>query len=221
MAIRVLLVDDHEVVRAGLRQWLETEPDISVVAEASTAQEALVKVKESRPDVVVMDLRLPDQSGLAAIRTLRKRSPNLGIVILSSYANERFLTEALALRVNAYVLKETGSDELLRSIRAAAQGEHLLTRASIPAILNQHQPSRTSSDYPFASLSARELEILALLAQGLTNREIGQKLYLSEGTVRNYISSMMEKLGLRNRVELAAYALRHNIHDWIPPLVEE
>lgn len=216
--IRVLLVDDHEVVRAGLRMWLEDEPDLSVVGEAATAQEAIQKVRETQPNVVVMDLRLPDQSGLQAIRQLREEFPHLGIVILSSYANERFLTEALNLRVNAYVLKETGSNELLRAVRAAAQGEHLLTRASIPALLNQHQPIQASEDYPFASLSAREMEILALVAQGLTNKEIGQKLYLSEGTVRNYISSIMEKLGMRNRVELATYALRHNIHDWIPPL---
>ncbi len=218
MNIRVFLVDDHEVVRAGLRAWLEMEPDIQVVGEAGTAHEALEKVEAARPDVVVVDLRLPDQSGLSAIRRIRQTHPRMGVVVLSSYANERFLSEALGLRVHAYVLKEAGSDELLRAIRAAAQGEHLLTRASMSALLNQHRPSQPSEDYPFASLSAREMEILALLAEGLTNREIGQRLFLSEGTVRNYISSMMEKLGLRNRVELATYALRHNIHDWVPPL---
>ncbi len=218
MAIRVMLVDDHEVVRVGLRSLLEMEEDITVVGEAGTAQETLNRIEHLAPDVVVMDLRLPDQSGLVAIRELRHRHPNLGVVILSSYANERFLAEALNLRVNAYVLKEAGSDELIRAIRAAAQGEHLLTRASIPAIISRHQPSQASDDYPFAGLSAREMEILALLAKGLTNREIGQRLYLSEGTVRNYISSIMEKLGLRNRVELATYALRHNIHDWVPPM---
>lgn len=218
MPIRVLLVDDHAVVRAGLKAWLEQHPDIQVVDEAESGQEALEKCTQNRVEVLVIDLRLPDMNGLDVVRQVRCRAPDTGVVILSSYANEALLNEALQLRVNAYVLKESESDELVQAIRAAAQGEHLLTRASIPAILARHQPSRPSETFPFASLSAREMEILALIAQGLTNREISQRLYLSEGTVRNYISHMMDKLGLRNRVELAAYALQYNIFDWVPPL---
>ena len=220
MSIRVMLVDDHAVVREGLKAWLEGEPDIRVVSEAESGSQALEVFNPALVDVVVVDVRLPDMSGLELIRQLRRRAPNKGYVILSSYANEPLLNQALQLRVNAYVLKEAGSDELIHALRAAAQGEHLLTRASIPAILAQHRPSQYSEEFPFASLTAREMEILALIAQGLTNREISRQLFLSEGTVRNYISHIMAKLRLRNRVELAAYALKHNIFDWVPPLSE-
>ncbi len=221
MTLRILLVDDHEVVRLGLKALINAEPDLEVVAEAGTAQEAVRQYLLHRPDVVVMDLRLPDHSGLEAARRIRERYPNASIVLLTSFVNEAFVAQALRVGVKGYVLKEVGSDELLRVVRAVGRGETLLDVDSAGDLLTRADLQQTGQDTPFSGLSPREMEVLALVSRGLSNREIGQRLRLSEGTVRNYVSTIMEKLNFRNRVELATYAVKHRISDWVPYLSED
>ena len=218
MTLRILLVDDHEVVRLGLKSLINAEPDLEVVAEADTAEEAVRQYLLHRPDVVVMDLRLPDHSGLEAARRIRERYPNAAIVLLTSFVNEAFVAQALRTGVRAYVLKEVGGDELLQAVRAVGHGENLLDVDSAGDLLTRADLQQTAQDTPFSGLSPREMEVLALVSRGLSNREIGQHLRLSEGTVRNYVSAIMEKLNFRNRVELATYAVKHRIHDWVPYL---
>ncbi len=221
MTLRILLVDDHEVVRLGLKALINAEPDLEVVAEAGTAQEAVRQYLLHRPDVAVMDLRLPDHSGLEAARRIRERYPNASIVLLTSFVNEAFVAQALRVGVKGYVLKEVGSDELLRVVRAVGRGETLLDVDSAGDLLTRADLQQTGQDTPFSGLSPREMEVLALVSKGLSNREIGQRLRLSEGTVRNYVSTIMEKLNFRNRVELATYAVKHRINDWVPYLSED
>lgn len=220
--LRLLIVDDHEVVRMGLRALLDAEPDMTVVAEAATAQEALEMAQRHRPDVAVVDVRLPGTSGLELCRELRQRYPRTQVVILTSFLTEELVTQALRAGASGYVLKDVSTDELLRAIRAAAQGKTALdplTAQHMVSHLRRLEMERQAQ--AFEGLSQREMQVLALVAQGLSNREIGERLYLSEGTVRNYVSNIMEKLGLRNRIELATYAVAHHIFDFIEGLDEE
>jgi len=212
--IRLLIVDDHEVVRLGLRTLLESEPDLQVAAEAGTAQQALIQAESQRPDVVIMDIQLPGASGLEACREIRRKFPQIQVVMLTSSVNENFILEALHAGAAGYILKQVGNDELVRAIRAAHNGELALdpkTAARVVAHLNDLQ-NKTESD-AFRDLSAREMEVLNLVARGQNNREIGQALHLSEITARNYVTALLEKLHLRNRVELAAYAIRNHIEE--------
>ncbi|GAB4483529.1 MAG: response regulator transcription factor [Anaerolineales bacterium] len=212
--IRLLIVDDHEVVRLGLRTLLESEPDLQVAAEAGNAQQALIQAESQRPDVVIMDIQLPGVSGLEACREIRRKFPQIQVVMLTSSVNEAFLLEALRAGAAGYVLKQVGSDELVRAIRAAQRGELALdpkSAAHVVARLNELQ-NKAEAD-AFRELSPREMEVLNLVAQGQNNREIGQALHLSEITARNYVTALLEKLQLRNRVELAAYAIRHHIEE--------
>jgi two-component system response regulator DevR len=212
--IRLLIVDDHEVVRLGLRTLLETEPDLRVVAEAGTAEEALVQTANHHPDVVILDIQLPGRSGLDACRDIRQKFPQSQVVMLTSSANENFALEALRAGAAGYVLKQVGGDELVRAVRAAHNGETALdpkTAARLVARLNELQ-KKTEAD-AFRDLSQREMEVLNLVARGWNNKEIAQALNLSEITARNYVTTIMEKLHLRNRVELAAYAIRNHIEE--------
>jgi DNA-binding NarL/FixJ family response regulator len=212
--IRLLIVDDHEVVRLGLRTLLETEPDLRVVAEAGTAEEALVQTANHHPDVVILDIQLPGRSGLDACRDIRQKFPQSQVVMLTSSANENFALEALRAGAAGYVLKQVGGDELVRAVRAAHNGETALdpkTAARLVARLNELQ-KKTEAD-AFRDLSQREMEVLNLVARGWSNKEIAQALNLSEITARNYVTTIMEKLHLRNRVELAAYAIRNHIEE--------
>lgn len=212
--IRILIVDDHEVVRLGLKTLLETEPDLKVTAEAGTAEEALVQAENHRPDVIVLDIQLPGRSGLDACRDLRQRFPKTQVVMLTSSVNENFALEALRAGAAGYVLKQVGGDELVRAIRAAHNGETALdpkTAARLVARLNELQ-KKTEAD-AFRDLSPREMDVLARVTRGLSNKEIALELNLSEITARNYVTTLMEKLHLRNRVELAAYAIRNHIEE--------
>jgi len=212
--IRLLIVDDHEVVRLGLRTLLEGEPDLKVVAEAGTAEEALLQTQNQRPDVVILDIQLPGRSGLDACRDIRKNFPQTQAVMLTSSVNENFALEALRAGAAGYVLKQVGGDELVRAIRAAHKGETALdpkTAARLVARLNDLQ-KKTEAD-AFRDLSLREMEALAWVSRGASNKEIGAELHLSEITARNYVTALMEKLHLRNRVELAAYAIRNHIEE--------
>ena len=212
--IRLLIVDDHEVVRLGLRTLLETEPDLRVVAEAGTAEEALVQTANHHPDVVILDIQLPGRSGLDACRDIRQKFAQSQVVMLTSSTNENFALEALRAGAAGYVLKQVGGDELVRAVRAAHNGETALdpkTAARLVARLNELQ-KKTEAD-AFRDLSQREMEVLNLVARGWSNKEIAQALNLSEITARNYVTTIMEKLHLRNRVELAAYAIRNHIEE--------
>jgi len=212
--IRLLIVDDHEVVRLGLRTLLETEPDLRVVAEAGTAEEALVQTANHHPNVVILDIQLPGRSGLDACRDIRQKFPQSQVVMLTSSANENFALEALRAGAAGYVLKQVGGDELVRAVSAAHNGETALdpkTAARLVARLNELQ-KKTEAD-AFRDLSQREMEVLNLVARGWSNKEIAQALNLSEITARNYVTNIMEKLHLRNRVELAAYAIRNHIEE--------
>lgn len=212
--IRLLIVDDHEVVRLGLRTLLEGEEDLTVVAEAGTAEEALIQTAHHRPDVVVLDIQLPGRSGLDVCRDIRQKFPQTQVVMLTSSVNENFALEALRAGAAGYVLKQVGNDELVRAIRAAHNGETALdpkTAARLVVRLNELQ-KKTEAD-AFRDLSPREMDVLLLVSRGASNKEIGAELNLSEITARNYVTALMEKLHLRNRVELAAYAIRNHIEE--------
>jgi DNA-binding NarL/FixJ family response regulator len=212
--IRILIVDDHALVRLGLRTLLENEADLKVVAEAQDGEEALVQIENHRPDVVVLDIQLPGRSGLEVCRDLLKRFPQTRVIMLTSSVKEGFVLDALRAGAAGYVLKQVGNDELVRAVRAAYRGEMALdpkTSAQIVSRLNVLQ--KQSEGNAFRDLSRREMEVLALLAQGLSNKEIGEQLNLSEITVRNYLTTIMEKLHLHNRVELAVYAVQNHIEE--------
>lgn len=212
--IRLLIVDDHEIVRLGLRTLLADEPDLEVVAEAGTAEEALVQVANHRPDVVVLDIQLPGRSGLEACRELRRQFPDIQVVILTSHGGDGFAEQALRAGAAGYVLKQVGNEELVRAVRAAQRGEIALdpkTAAKVVARLKDLQVQADAS--AFRALSARELDVLVLVAKGKSNKEIGRVLNLTEITVRNYVSNILEKLHLRNRIELATYAVQHRIEE--------
>ncbi len=212
-ALRVLLVDDHEIVRLGLRTLLEGHTSIQVVGEAGTAAEAVAAVERLHPDVVVMDIRLPGRSGIDACREIKAYWPEVEVLMLTSYAEDELLMEAIQAGAAGYVLKQVGTDDLVRAIEAVGRGQALLDPAVTRRVLERvRQAEHQVDEAAFADLSERELEVLALVAEGKSNPEIAAALYLSEKTVRNYVSTILSKLGLNNRVELATYALEHHIH---------
>jgi len=212
--IRLLIVDDHAVVRLGLRTLLADEPDLEVVAEAGTAEEALVQVANHHPDVVVLDIQLPGRSGLEACHDIRAQFPETQVVILTSHAVEGFVEQALRAGAAGYVLKQVGNEELVRAVHAAQRGEIALDPKTATKVVASLKTLQTQADTSaFRDLSQRELDVLALVARGKSNREIGQVLNLSEITVRNYVSNILEKLHMRNRIELATYAVQHRIEE--------
>jgi two-component system response regulator DevR len=216
--IRVLIVDDHEVVRLGLRGLLERRPNLTVVDEAANAQEAVRRVIRHRPDVVVMDIRLGEGSGIEACREIVAQAPESRVIMLTSYAEDELLFDAIAAGAVGYVLKRIGSDDLVRAIEAVGRGEALLDPTLTQKVLdkvrqiNYRQEEDTAA---LAGLTEQELRVLALVAEGKTNREIAEALFLGEGTVRNYVSNILGKLNLANRAEAAAYAVQHNIKHFL------
>lgn len=214
MQLRILLVDDHEVVRLGLRALLDRHPDFQVVAEASNATEALDRVARYQPDVVVMDIRLPGKNGIEATREIKKLFPKIQVIILTSYAEDDLLFEAIAAGASGYVLKQIGSDDLVRALETIGRGESLVDPALMHKVFQRvREATRKAEDESFASLSDQELRILALVAKGKTNKEIAEVVFLSEKTVRNYVSSILSKLHLATRSEAAAYAVEHHIQN--------
>lgn len=212
--MRVLLVDDHEVVRLGLRTLLERQPWLQVVGEAGTAEEAIAQALALHPDVVVMDIRLPGRSGIDACREIVQRLPEAKVIMLTSYAEDELLFEAIAAGAAGYVLKRIGSDDLVRAIETVGRGEALLSpEVTARVMARMREAARQSARAAFADLTEQELQVLGLVARGMTNREIARALHLSEGTVRNYVSAILSKLGLSNRAEAAAYAVKHHIAD--------
>lgn len=211
---RILLVDDHAIVRLGLMTLLNDQPDMEVVAEASTAAEAVQAVENSQPDVVLMDIRLPGEGGIEATRQVTRRFARSRVVILTSFADDELVVRAISAGAVGYVLKQVGNEELLRAIRAAAKGEALLDPSTTARLLSRvREFDRKSEEDAFRDLSDREMDVLAQVARGKTNAEIGHILNLSEKTVGNYIGTIFEKLHLNNRIELAIYAVEHHLFE--------
>ncbi|MDX3243348.1 response regulator transcription factor [Streptomyces sp. ME18-1-4] len=207
--IRVFLLDDHEVVRRGLADLLDAEPDISVIGDAGTVDHALARGPALRPDVAVLDVRLPDGDGISVCRELRSRMPELACLMLTSFDDEEALLDAIMAGASGYVLKQIKGSDLVSAVRTVASGQSMLDPATTARLMRslRAEPAETPAvPSEVASLSPREREILALIGDGLTNREIGNKLYLSEKTVKNHISRLLAKLGVQRRVQAAVLA---------------
>ncbi|WP_327410374.1 response regulator transcription factor [Streptomyces sp. NBC_01281] len=207
--IRVFLLDDHEVVRRGLTDLLDAEPDISVVGDAGNVEHALARGPALRPDVAVLDVRLPDGDGISVCRELRSQMPELACLMLTSFDDEEALLDAIMAGAAGYVLKQIKGSDLVSAVRTVASGQSMLDPATTARLMSRLRadPAEEPALAPeLASLSPRERDILALIGDGLTNREIGKKLYLSEKTVKNHISRLLAKLGVQRRVQAAVLA---------------
>lgn len=216
MSLKILLVDDHEVVRLGVRALINDEPGMDVVGEAGTVREAVRLAVDLRPDVVVLDMRLPDGHGVDACRQIKAELPETRIIVLTSFPDEEVILDAIACGADGYVLKQIGSGELLDALQRVGRGESLLGPAVTGRILARMREMRQREwASTFSGLTSREMEVLARVAQGKTNGEIGDELQPSERTARNYVSSILSKLGLTSRAQAAAYAARNRIEDYV------
>ena len=207
--IRVFLVDDHEVVRRGVQDLLDAEPDIDVVGDAGTADHALARGPALRPDVAVLDVRLPDGDGVSVCRELRSRMPGLGCLMLTSFDDDEALLDAIMAGAAGYVLKEIKGADLVTAVRTIASGRSMLDPATTTRLMSSLRgadPEAAPEEDALARLSPREREILGLIGEGLTNRQIGKRLYLSEKTVKNHISRLLAKLGVERRIQAAVLA---------------
>lgn len=213
---RILLVDDHEVVRLGLKSLLERHPNFEVIAEAGTAREAMEMVETYSPDVVVLDIRLPGGSGIEVCEEISQRFPESKVIMLTSYAEDEMLFSAIRAGASGYVLKQIGGEDLVRAIEAVGRGEALLDPAVTQRIFQEvRKAAKEEEASAFSALTQQERHVLLLVSEGKTNREIAKALFLGEGTVRNYVSSILSKLGVSNRAEAAAYAVEHNLRDYL------
>jgi two-component system response regulator DevR len=213
---RILLVDDHEVVRLGLRSLLERHPQFEVIGEASSAREALEQVANNHPNVVIMDIRLPGTSGIEACEEITTRFPETRVLMLTSYAEDEMLFSAIRAGASGYVLKQIGGSELVHALEAVARGEALLDPTVTQRVFQEvRRAVKEEEASAFVHLSQQERHVLLLVSEGKTNREIAKALFLGEGTVRNYVSSILSKLGVSNRAEAAAYAVEHNLREYI------
>jgi DNA-binding NarL/FixJ family response regulator len=204
---RVFLLDDHEIVRRGLRELLEAEDDLVVAGEAGTAEEALTRIPASAPHVAVLDVRLPDGNGIEVCREIRSAHPEVNCLILTSFADDEALFSAILAGAAGYVLKQIRGTDLVDAIRRVANGQSLLDPAVTARVLERlRTPPAPPED--LESLTDQERRILDLIAEGLTNRQIGERMYLAEKTVKNYVSNVLMKLGMSRRSEAAAYAAR-------------
>jgi len=213
---RILLVDDHEVVRLGLKSLLEHHAQFDVVGEASTAREAIELVGTTHPDVVVMDIRLPGTSGIEACEEITGRYPETKVIMLTSYAEDEMLFSAIRAGASGYILKQIGGEDLVRALEAVGRGEAMLDPTVTQRVFQEvRRAVKEEEASAFAHLSQQEKHVLLLVSEGKTNREIAKALFLGEGTVRNYVSSILSKLGVNNRAEAAAYAVEHNLREYI------
>jgi two-component system, NarL family, response regulator DevR len=212
--ISVVLVDDHSLVRLGLKTLINDTDDIEVVGEASSTHEALQVVERLRPQVVLMDIRLPGEGGLDATRQIVKHFPEVKVVILTSFADEELVVGAIRAGAVGYLLKQVANEEVLSGIRAAARGDSVMDPATTSRLFARLRASESKEEEDaFRDLTEREMEILNEVGQGKTNAEIAQSLNLSEKTARNYVSTILEKLHLTNRIELATYAVRYHLSE--------
>jgi two-component system, NarL family, response regulator DevR len=206
--VRVFLLDDHEVVRAGVRQLIEASGLIVVVGEAATCEEARLRIPATMPQVALLDVQLPDGSGVEVCRDVRAANPSLACVMLTSYANDDALFQAVLAGAAGFVLKQIRGTDLVSTITRVANGESLIDPAMTGKLLSRLRDPVPAEDPKLASLTPLERSILDLVAQGMTNRQVGEQLHLAEKTVKNYMSSILLKLGLSRRTEAAVFALR-------------
>ena len=209
--IRVFLLDDHEIVRRGIRELLESEGDIEVVGESGLAQEAARRIPALRPDVAILDGRLPDGSGIDVCRQVRSVDPTIAGLILTSYDDDDALFAAIMAGAAGYILKQVGGNDLVETVRRVAAGQSTLDPSVTARVLDRLR-NGPRADPELAALSAQEQRILELIGEGLTNREIAERMYLAEKTVKNYVSSLLHKLGLGRRTEAAVYATERRQH---------
>jgi DNA-binding NarL/FixJ family response regulator len=207
VTIRVFLLDDHEIVRRGLRELLEAAGDIEVVGEAGTAEEAMGRIPATTPDVAVLDVRLPDGDGVSVCRDIRSKMPDLNCLMLTSFADDEALFDAIMAGASGYVLKQIRGNELVDAIRKVAAGQSLLD-PSVTAKVLERLRTGSQEDEKLEGLTDQERKILDLLAEGLTNREIADRMFLAEKTVKNYVSNLLTKMGMQRRTEAAVYAAR-------------
>ncbi|GAA4562824.1 response regulator transcription factor [Planotetraspora kaengkrachanensis] len=205
--IRVFLLDDHEVVRRGVAALLESEDDIEVVGEAGTAESAVARIPALKPDVAVLDVRLPDGSGVDVCREVRSRVPELACLMLTSFADEEALFNAVMAGAAGYVLKQIHGSDLVGAVRTVARGQSLLDPATTATMLQRLRDQAGRKD-PLAALTDQERHILELIGEGMTNRQIGERLFLAEKTVKNYVSNLLSKLDMQRRTQVAALAAR-------------
>jgi DNA-binding NarL/FixJ family response regulator len=213
-SIRILIADDHEVVRIGLVSLLDRQPGFRVVGEANSGADAVRLARALRPDVVVMDIRMPNGSGTDACRTITAELPDSPVVMLTSYADEEALFEAISAGASGYVLKRIGSDELVNAIRTVADGRSMLDPAVTAAVLERlRHAAHAEESGVFGELTEQERRVLAHVAQGESNREIAVAMELAEKTVRNYVSNVLAKLSLASRAQAAAFAIRNRLSE--------
>jgi DNA-binding NarL/FixJ family response regulator len=207
MTTRVFLLDDHEVVRQGLRSMIDLEDDLEVCGEAGTAEQAMMRIPPTRPDVAVLDVRLPDGNGVEVCRDIRSSHPEVRCIMLTSFADDEAVLASIMAGASAYVLKQIKGTDLLDAIRRVANGESLLDPAVTARVLERLRTGE-QEDEGLAQLSGQERKILELIAEGYTTRQIAEEIHLAEKTVKNYVSNLLAKLGMSRRAEAAAYAAR-------------
>jgi DNA-binding NarL/FixJ family response regulator len=209
--IRVLIVDDHSVVRMGLKAFFDLQPDIEVVGEAADGSEGVAVARRLEPDVVLMDLLMPTMDGVTAIGRIKAERPETEIVTMTSFIEEEKVTAALEAGASGYVLKDAEADEVAAAVRAAHAGEVHLDAAVARLLAQRMRTKQTAPDDLVEPLTDREKEVLALLAQGLSNKEIGARLFITERTARTYVSNILGKLGLASRTQAALWAVEHKM----------
>ncbi len=201
----MFLLDDHEIVRMGVRDLLEAEPGITVIGEAGTAASALARIPALKPDVAILDIRLPDGDGVSVCREIRSKMPQLACLMLTSFSDDEALFDAIMAGAAGYVLKQIRGTDLVGAVRTIASGQSLLDAEAASRVMRRMRDQATAAD-PLAGLTDQERRILALIGEGLTNRQIGDRLFLAEKTVKNYVSALFAKLGMQRRAQAAAYA---------------
>ena len=206
--IKVFLLDDHEIVRRGIKELLESEGDIIVVGESGLAKEAANRIPALRPDVAILDGRLPDGSGIDVCREIRSRDPQIAALILTSYDDDEALFSAIMAGASGYILKQVRGNDFIDTVRRVAAGQSMLDPAVTAQVLERLR-SGPKTDPTLSQLTAQELRILELIGEGMTNRQIASTLFLAEKTVKNYVSSMLAKLGLESRTQAAIFATKH------------
>src|SRR5687767_2298623 len=206
VTVRVFLLDDHELVRRGLRELLESDGEFEVVGEASTAEEALARMPATQPDVAVLDVRLPDGSGIEVCREIRSRHPEIACLMLTSFADDEALFSAIMAGASGYVLKQVRGAELVEGVQRVARGDSLLDATTTARVLERIRAVPEEDE--LAGLTPQERVLLGHISEGLTNRQIGEQMHLAEKTIKNYVSNLLAKLGMSRRTEAAVYAAR-------------
>ncbi|NPV70760.1 MAG: response regulator transcription factor [Firmicutes bacterium] len=211
MALKVLVADDHALMRRGLVQVLEKETGICIVGEASNGTEAVEKTRSLSPDVVILDISMPDMNGLAAASTIRQEFPEAAVVILTVFDDDEYVLEAAKVGVSAYVMKDVDPSELVKAVRAAAEGKTYVHPAVAPKLLKGFSRYYGDKCAALDALTKREVEVLDLVSQGFSNREISDRLFISEKTVKNHLSNIFGKIGVDDRTQAALYGLKHGL----------